>query len=204
MIIPEVGSSGYFNLADPFAGLTITNERYVCKAIRKLSDYLANNEKPLEDIYKKVGLTEDQYKEDLAVDMPIVSLQSVKGYWIQIPAKYVLSYPIPDGIVYRMLNVAIGLPAMPVTQPMDHFLNELKGFVTASLGVDANVNMIQASRSVMVPMDKHETTRQARNQVIATGGTYKARHDKLLVKYNALADRVRELEQYIIDHHVNP
>jgi hypothetical protein len=55
-VLPVVGSSGYYELAHPFDALVMDKVEYTCKAVRRISDYLANNEDVKVAIYDKYGI----------------------------------------------------------------------------------------------------------------------------------------------------
>lgn len=197
MIIPEVGTSGYFNFAEPFNTLSLNFERYTVKAIRKLSDYHANNEKPLDDIYKANGLTQSDYDADMLKDMPIVVIQSAKGHWLSVPARYVLSYPISDGVVYRNTAINVMLPPMPIERSYDLVKNEITELVKDTLGVACKLAVVEVSRPVMVPLDKHEVEVQKRAQYTLGKGSSRTKIALLEMQNQALLNKVAELEAWI-------
>lgn len=198
MIIPEVGTSGYFNLAEPFNTLSLTFERYTVKAVRKLSDYLSNNEKPLDDIYKLAGLVQADYDADIAVDMAIVVLQSAKGHILSVPARYVLSYPIADGTIYRVSALSVMLPAMPIEKSYDLIKDEVRELIKDTLGVSCKVEVVEVSRPVMVPKEKHDIEMQKRAQFTMGKGSTRLKLNSLRIQNQLLLDKVAELEAWII------
>ena len=112
-VMPTVGSSGYFQLRAPFDKLILPNERYTCQALRRISDYLANNETPYEDIYEANGASRDDYDKDRTTDGYIVSLQAAIGHWVYVPVRYIAGYPVVNGVPYHSLTLTLALPPMP-------------------------------------------------------------------------------------------
>ena len=200
IIIPEVGTIGHYELKAPLEKLIVPNERHTCKALRKLSDLLANNEEPLDFAYIKNGLNENEYKDDLIVDMVIVSLQSDNGHWLYIPAKYIAKFPDPNGVPYRTLMIGISLPSFPVDHSFTHVINELKDQLRDTLGVECETKLVETSRVVMVPSDKHRTVQTTRRQKINEQSTVRARLRKKETELEQALLKIAELEKFIAEN----
>lgn len=195
-VLPTVGSSGSFKLVTPFDKLILANERYTCQAIRRLSDYLANNENPKDDIYIANGATNADYDADLKEDMYIVSLQAMTGHWVYVPARYISSYPIVNGIPYRSVTIAVALPAIPADMDLTFLEEQIKNTVKDAIGVDARTKPMETSRPLLVSKDKHNAT-QAQRQAQRTGITDRSKYAQLLIKYQSALQKIGILEQFI-------
>lgn len=199
-ILPTIGSSGYFELRAPLDTLIVKNERYTCQAIRKISDYLANNEDPKELIYTPNSIDAD-YDIDIKQDVLIVSLQSDNGHWLYIPAKYIIKYPITNGIPYRSIMIGVSLPSMPVARDLSFLETDIANLVTDSLGVTAVIKQVETSRVVLVPVDKHDLS-QANRDALGNGRvTDRSRYVSLLIDHQTALDKITSLELYIKNHH---
>lgn len=194
-VLPVVGSSGFYDFVSPFHIHAENNVRYTCRAIRQLSDYLANNEDPEEDIYKTYGI-EDDYETHLAENVYIVSLQSTTGHFLYIPHTYINSYPSTDGVPYRSVMLQFSLPSMPVSQTYEDLVSELKDLITARLGVPCASNTIETSLPVQVPEDTHLANQELRNQRKAGESLFIAM-DKLQADNDALRLKLTEIETYL-------
>lgn len=196
-IVPDVGSRGKFYLNPPLQQLPSAGEEYTCQAIRKLSDYVANNEDPLTDIYKEYELTEDDYKKDLAEDMLIASLQSDSGHWLYVPVKYIQTQPDANGVPYRTLMIGVSIGAQPVQSDFTHIEDEIRDIVIKTLGVSPVIKQVQTSKPVLIPVDKHEEMVAARlhrtQQALTDGLKYRG----LQLQHQQALDTIRILEDYI-------
>jgi len=200
LIIPTIGSSGYFELRSPFDVLIKPNERYTCQALRKLSDYLANNEKPKTDIYDKYTISEVDYDSDIAADMYVVSLQSEKGHWLYVPARYIIKYPIVNGIPYRSMMIALSLPPLPADRDLSFLETDMKNLVADTLGVVAESKVIETSRVVLVAKNKHDL-KQAERSALSNGKvTDRSRYMSLVIDHNNALTKIAQLENYIKDN----
>lgn len=197
MIIPTVGSSGYFDLRSPFDTKILSGERYTCQAVRRISDYLANNETPLETIYIDAGLTEVEYEVDLKKDMYIVSLQAGTGHWVYVPASYINTLPIVNGIPYRTLMIGVALPAMPADKDFSNIQTAISNLVTDTLGVTPNIKLVETSKTLLLDSAKHDILQSQRNAIISNSGTDRAKHVSAVMTLAQALDKISVLEAYI-------
>lgn len=196
-VLPVVGSSGFYTLAAPFDVAAQDNVEYTCMAVRRISDYQANNEKVQEEIYTANEIDEVVWEEDLEKDAYIVSLQSKNGHWLYVPARYVLAYPSVNGVQYRTLHIGIALPAMPLEQNLDQLLDELKQVTDTSLGVSCRIRTVEASKVQIIPFDEHEASIQTRLQNAQGRTNLYARYKAVEDENVALRAKLAKLEAYI-------
>lgn len=196
-ILPVVGSSGFYEFIAPFDIASINNIEYSCRAIRRISDYLANNEDVEKDVYKANNLGDDVWTEDSKNDAYIVSLQSGTGHWLYVPYSYIASYPSVNGTRYRTVMIGVSLPSMPATQDLSAVEADVKDLVENALGVSVVVKHVETSRVILVPYDVHLIQEQKRNVIRATQSTYTSKIIKLQAANQALEFKVKELEDFI-------
>lgn len=198
-IIPEIGSSGYFRLKPPLDSLISTGERYTCMAIRSISDYLANNEDPLEYVYKS-PLTEEIYKEHVKNKIEIVSLQSDKGHWLYVPSIYFDKYPDTNGPIYRSVSIGVSLPSLPVTESnkLEKLEKEFREIVLNTLGVESKTKIIQTSKEVHISELAHKNI--ATERLRRTGDKYNntAKYKKLILIHQKTLNKIRVLERFLV------
>ena len=202
-ILPAINSSGFFQLKPPLDALIYPNEQYTCIAIRDLSDYMANNETPQTSIYAKYGILGD-YVQDLADNMYIVCLQNSVGNRLQIPAKYLLTYPITNGIPYRAVMVCISLPAIPVSNDLSALTTAVSNAAIDILGVQPVVKVVETSKPILIDSIVDAETNAARNKIINGQTTDRSRYYGLLRSYNQLQQKITSLENYIKANHTPP
>lgn len=199
-VLPTVGSSGAYELRSPLDTLVTPGERYTCQAVRRISDYLANNEAVKEDVYTAHGIAAE-FDADADTDAYIVSLQSAKGHWLYVPARYIVTYPITNGIPYRTLAIGISLPSLPVTQDLSYLTVELENLISDTLGVIPVIKQVETSRVVLVDKDRHDTVQMDRTALSANRLTDRSRYMSLIQEHQAALQKIVELEAYIKAHH---
>lgn len=195
-ILPTIGSAGYYELRTPLNTLITVGERYTCQAIRRISDYLANNEDVKTDVYTKLAIVAD-YDLDLENDAHIVSLQSDKGHWLYVPASYIVGYPLVNGIPYRTVMIGISLPSMPADRDLTFLETDLANVVSDSLGVIPVIRQVETSRVVLVSSEAHEQTQMDRTMLSANRVTDRTRFMTTQQELTTALAKIAELELYI-------
>ena len=199
IVLPTIGSSGWYQLRAPLDTLMIDGARYTCKAIRSISEYLANNEDPATDVY---GLIPDEYATDLAADVQIVSLQADNGHWVYVPARYITTYPNTNGVPYRSVMIGISLPSLPADRDLSFLTSDLGDLVTDALGVIPVIKLVETSRVTLVDREVGVQLQAERTAISAGRITDRSRYMSLLMEHAAALTKIKELEQYISTHYV--
>lgn len=196
-VMPTIGSKGTYTLKSPLEGLILPEELFTCQAIRSLSEYLANNEDPKVSIYEKYKIPEAEYDIDLANNEQIVSLQSEKGHWVIVPARYIITYPLVNGIAYRGMMIGVALPSLPANRDFSNVITDMKNLVKDTIGVDCSIKLVETSRIAMITKEKHDLLQSARDT--ATNGklTDRSRLKSLEIEHQAALNKITELENFI-------
>lgn len=198
MVIPSVGSSGYFELRAPFDSKMLANELYTCQAVRKLSDYLANNEDPFTDIYETAGLTKSVFDAELEADVFIVSLQAETGHWVYVPATYLVKLPIVNGIPYRSMMIGVSLPALPADKDLSHLETAIRNLVMDTIGVSSVTKVVETSRVSLVDRAVHNVKQAERDARIVAANTDSSRFTAANAKLTQALLKISHLEAYIL------
>ena len=196
-IIPTVGMRGKFSLSPPLDQLCLPGEEYTCQAVRRLADYIGNNEDPLNDIYLLYELTEADFKRDMLEDMFIASLQSQSGHWVYVPVRYIQTFPDPGGVPYRTLMMGVNLGPQPNEDDFLHLQQEVTDLVIRYVGVVPKIKMVQTSKTVLVPREKHDEIVAVRNSKKTTALTDGSKYREVYLKYERALAQVKALENYI-------
>lgn len=199
VITPPIGSKGTFSLAAPFDRLADGGVEYTCMEVRKLSGYLASNENPEELIYKKYGI-EDRYKDDMAKDAYIVSLQSRRGHWLYVPEDFILNLPAGSGHRYRAVSLAVSMPPLPSATDFTILKEDIIQLIKARLGVNAKVALVETSLTTLVSDERHIEVSTSRDLSKTSNGNWE---ELLLLRgqNEELRMKLSQLEEYITLHH---
>lgn len=195
-LIPFIGSKGFFEIKKPFH--TEPGALFTCQSIRKISDYVANNEDLLELVYTPKGVTEDEFLADKELDMPIIALQSDTGYWHYFPARCLITYPDPNGVPYRKMGVYLSLPPMPVAKDLSFLIKDMQDLIMSTLGTASSGELVEASQVSLIPEEKHTSESIVRQAKANNAQTLYARIMVLETEKENLIQKIRELESYIL------
>lgn len=199
-ILPALGSSGTYELSAPYDTKVLPEEIYTCKGIRKLSEYISYNQDPKKTVYDYYGLTELDYENDIKEDMEIISLQNKTGVWLYVPARFILKYPIVNGIPYHQVALVCKLPAIETSKNLDFLKTDISNLIRDYLGVDSTIDIVELSRVIAVTKEMSDTMIAERALLSSGRVTDRARYIQLLQDYNVALDKITQLETYIKDH----
>jgi hypothetical protein len=197
LIIPSIGSTGVYELRSPFNAKMMANERYTLQAVRRISDYVANNEDAYMDIYQPNGIGQEEYDQDSADNMYILSLQSGNGHWLYVPARYVVKYPITNGIPYRSFALSVALPLMPADRDYSFLDIAITNLIHDTLGVTPVVTQIETSKVILVDKAKHDIKRTERDAARQGTTTDRSRYMKAEQSLQEARAKILALETYI-------
>lgn len=201
-VSPLIGSKGIYTLVAPFS--TSPGEILECIAIRTISDYIANNDDPLQTVYLANDLTEDDYDADAAINIEIVTLRNDNGYQYLVPAKYITAYPIQDGVLYRAVTVVCALPPVHVDQDFTMIYKEIQDIIKANLGVKTVISKVETSH-IRGISGSEDAQLQAQRDIVK--GDSASIYMTVVEQANLIAEQKQKialLEKYIIDHYPPP
>lgn len=196
--VPAVRTKGVYALASPFS--TNDGELLECTSVRTVSDYIANGEDVVKEVFLDNGLTQDDYDEALAENMEIVALVNQGGYIYQVPAKYIQSYPVQDGVLYRPVTITTALPLMPMGKDLDFIMKDIEDLITSRLGVSCKVKIVETATPRAVDIIQSKTIEAARAANISQSGTSYQVIANLRNALDEANSRLQVLERYIVDH----
>ncbi len=202
LIIPTIGAKGFYKLKAPFNSFLHEDEQYSCQGVRSLGDYIGFNEDPLNNIYLYYGLTEEDFNNDVANNMFIVSLQSENGQWIYVPASYLSSYPIMNGIPYQNIMLGVSLGAVPNTVDLAPIQTLIANVVYENYGVQPIIKPVILSKPKLIDVDSHNTIQNARLIRATQRKTDYGRYRELQTQYDQLQERYRILEEFVKDNFI--
>ena len=195
--LPTIGSRGSYEALPPYDTVILPTDVYICKGIRKLSDYLAMNEDPKTFIYQYYGMSEEDYNNDLKADVEIISLQSDRGVWVYVPINRIRTYPQVNGIEYRAKSIVIKLPLIKESSDIASLVSDLSDMVLEHLGVTPEVSVVNLTRPTLLTSEASDTLETQR---MAARPNDRTLTQKIINYQNTIIDlrnKISELEDYI-------
>jgi hypothetical protein len=184
-IIPTIGSQGYYQIATPFDRLVAPSIRYTCQAVRTLKHYLAEGQDPFTLFYSPNGLTRADFDADFLENMSIVGLQAETGPLIYVPARYILTYPLLDGVAYREMMLGVALGSVPEALDLSAISTRISNVVQESLGIAPVITPVQISATAIVSTETDARLVAARQALISMQMSDSTRSDMSTVYHRS-------------------
>lgn len=198
---PPLDAAGIWTLKSPFAELLQAGVSYRCTAIRKVTDIVAKGEaEPWSVYYQPYGIDETVYKEDLAADVCIVTLQTSNNTTLYVPTTYITAFPDSSGMTYQSMLLGIDLGPIPVAMSLDAIKLMMTDLIRDTIGIEATVQEAVIGSSTQVSADSYASFEANRAAKIQNSTTFRAR---AIAAEAALADantKINQLKDYIKNH----
>ena len=193
--IPFIGTKGRFKFKEPFNDELNDNTTYIVESVRTFNNLLDSGIDIYEMVYKPKGLTEEDYNNDL-IDgkIVLVELMDEAGKYYTVPSNYIVSVPDINGVLYRDKMVAVDLGYLPDNYDFTEFKANLTDLVKSLIGVDVDVNVIDASPTIMMTIEQHKTNEAERLSVIQNEDNVYVRLQDCENKVSQASDIISSLE----------
>lgn len=203
-LLPDIGSAGIYQLAEPFDTDLIQGMSYTCRGIRSIADIIASGKDPRAEYYDPKQIDQTKYDADVAAGVTIVSLQPDSGQMVYVPSSYIISYPASGGVPYRVMCLAVQLSALPNQVSLAPLITQITNLVHDTLGIEATITETQLSNTELVESGTAAAIEAARQLVISNRVTDTAKLNAAQQQVAALQQQVTTLENYIRDHLAPP
>lgn len=195
MIIPAIHSKGKFTFSEPFNSLVKAAQEFTVVSVRSIIELEESGEKPFDTIYKAVNMTEDQFKDDLDSETPIVVFTTDGGEYFYVPASKILSEPISTNIPYREQTLAVNIGNLPVSMDLTTLKSLIKDIVYDNLSITPHIKTIPTSAITVVENDKHNTFLALIESKRKIDKSYKTKYYELLNTFNKQQIQIKYLEE---------
>ena len=200
-LTPNIGAIGVFHLFAPFKNKLLPKTLYQCIAIRKLEDYVCNNEDAFALIYEPLLISKERYQDDLAAGAMVVTLKAIGTHeFVLVPNSYIEKLPVTEGVSYTVMGLGVSLGAIPNDTDLTYLKDRITTLVAETLGVNSTINALALSPTSVVDMTTHKSILLARELLIKENPTDRAKYLETKAKLDELQVRYNELEQYVIDN----
>jgi len=183
-IIPPINTKGKFTFKAPFNTKIYENHEYIVESIRSLVELYNSDEKPFDTIYKAIGLTESDFKNDIDNQVSIVVFKTNGGEYFYVPANRILSMPQVHGAKYQEITIAIPLGLIPLDYDLTLLKSNLKETVQNTLGVVTDVSTVPSSAVTLLDKTADATYRALLDNRRTVYKSYRTLYEELQVAYN--------------------
>lgn len=196
-LTPSIGAKGSFEFKPPFDTLIPKNQELTVISIRSIPELDQSSVDTLNTVYIPNNLTEDEFKQDTANNVPIVILANEGGAKYTVPSNKINTMPTITGVKYQEKILAINLGSLPVITNLDQAKEILRQDVYDTLGISSQVQTVNSSAVSLMSKEEDAIYTQLRNSRATVDKSYRTRYletKELLEKRDA---KIASLELYI-------
>lgn len=193
-IIPPINSKGKFTFKEPYNTKIYENHEYVVESVRSLTELYNSDEKPFDTIYKAIGLTESDFKNDIDDQVSIVVFKTNGGEYFYVPANRILSMPQVHGAKYQELTVALPLGLIPLDYDLTLLKDNLKETVQNTLGVITTAGTVPASAVTLLDKTDDTTYRALLDNRRTVYKSYRTLYEELKELYDKKTELLDQLQ----------
>lgn len=198
-ILPAIGSKGKYTFKPPFDTVIPNGTILSCQGVKTINEVISNKEDPYELYYMKYNIEESVYNTHRDANTPIVSLVSGSN-WYYVPAIYISTLPLEDGVPYHKAGLSVILGMIPVQKDLTGVIAKISNVVRDTLGIKPAINLIQMSKPTSIKKIDDSTIKTKREKLIVDPDTDSFKLIVLNKKLTEANAKVKVLEDYIIKH----
>lgn len=190
----KMGQRRSFNFLEPYNNILSNKTIYEVTQKYTLQSMIDGGLDPLNQVYIKYGMTENDYVNDLASELSIVELTlGIKKYYI--PADRIQSIGDETNIPYseRIIGVKIGF--IPVGEDLTDVMNDIHELVADSLGIDSKVANEEVTVQLDLSLAEHDEQESKRAILRTDPSNYKKKYYKIKAELAYALDKLRALEE---------
>lgn len=197
---PSIGMKGLYEVASPYRALLTPYKEYECTAVSSLSDEIRIGNEPLNNIYLSAGDSQLSYTNDVAADMPIVTLTSPYGEVVRFPLRALVKPPLTDTVSWYTVAIVSVLPAIPIDYNLTPVVDIIKERLSGMLGINTPTAYVSTigTPSLLTKADAGKINKARQGNIDG----YKSERVRLataIQENTELRARIARLEQYILD-----
>uniref|UniRef100_A0AAU7PFK9 Uncharacterized protein n=1 Tax=Burkholderia phage vB_BgluM-SURPRISE13 TaxID=3159457 RepID=A0AAU7PFK9_9VIRU len=198
-LLPGIGASGDWSLKTPLDSKYTAGLAYTCKAIRKISEMVANGIDVLNMVYIPNGLDQTAYDSDVQNDYSIITLQSAAGALLLVPSSYLAGWPSGDSVPYVVMGMIINLGPIPNTIDPTFLTDKVAPVIKAALGLDPEIQYATLSETTNKTYDDHVAQEATRTAAITDENSDYVKRLNAEADLTAAQAQIAALQQFIID-----
>lgn len=202
---PSIGARGQFKLKEPF--ILESNRIYYVTAIRSLKDLYDDNIDAFESFYEPLGIDRTKYRADTAMSVNIITLvsdstDSSPKDVVYVPDTYITSMPISDVPPYHRVVMSIDFGLLPESVDLSDLNDRIKTLGTTVIGKEPITDLHLGSYHGVISSEHHRSMEASRQEQVSNQETDLAKRLRTERENEMLIERIRILEQLVIDNNL--
>lgn len=192
-----------YNFLPPFDAILSNKTVYELTKKFTLKSMLTDGYKPKELIYDLYQMTEEEYTEDLMVDMSIVEL-SLGDRRFYVPVDRIVAKENSTNIHYGERSMVIKLGWIPESEELTALENDLKLLIEETLGISPVVGNATISVKVSLTEQEHIEREEERDLLRQNPKNYKKKYYDLKETHGYTLNKLKALETAEINSRLTP
>lgn len=198
-MIPTLNKRGVFGFLEPYRALIPTTQILTVTAIRNITDFINNDEDPLNTIYIPTGLTETEFTNDVIANLSIVVFTTDGGEYIYVPENRVTTDADVTGYEYQERSLLVSLGHLPLDTDTSLTINSVSELIYDTLGVTPSIEDVKTSTAISIPESEHLTFQALVANRATVKKSYYTKYHELLELYNKQQVLIENLNQLYRD-----
>ena len=166
---PGLNNKGLYNVASPFT--LVANTLYVCKEIRSFQGLIAAGVDVQTTYYTSMGLTAQDYTDDLNAGANIITLMSNTAPTVYVPDTFISTFPSMGDVPYSTVIIDLSLGPLPETLDLTALQTALGDTASDLIGIVPTVDVMTISSTSVMSQTDADTAEAARQGAIKTRTT---------------------------------
>ena len=199
-VTPQIQAEGRYELRSPWAEVMPTATVFVCQAIRSFVEIENEGVGVYETFYEDMGVSQADYKSDVAENAHIITLMSQDGQTvIFVPDTYILYAPSSDNVVCDQIVLSVNLGVLPAYKDLTAVKTGLQSKLKEMMGIDQPFNENRVPSVRTVTQSDNEIAEAARDALMeyqlspeATIRSLQKQLDETTLKLNNAYDWMRD------------
>nr|DAP53837.1 MAG TPA: hypothetical protein [Caudoviricetes sp.] len=197
--IPPVNTKGIFVFHPPYADdATINKKEYEVIEIRKIKALHDDGLDPLNSIYLKVGMTKEDFVEDLNNDVPILTLSIDGEQYLYVPADRIKETPAVIGYTATERLVTLSLGLVPDNINLDLMYKNIATLVNDTISVKPDLTEHPGGPTVLMSNEDYDKyTKMMSAQARSNNKSWRVRYEEMEQLYKIQKVKVAEIEKIL-------
>lgn len=195
LMTPTLKLRGLYTVKQPFTVSPTT--LYTCIGVSLFQALNYDGKDIYSSFYMPKGLTEADYKADLALGASIVVLAGDNGDLVYLPDTYILNYPNGNTAAFGTMIVSASLGPMSLNQDLTFVKSKVAEVLSDVLGLEPTVFIDLLADPGVMTQEQADAMEAARREQIKDRTTSYAALLTLQARYEIAQDQIEELQDLL-------
>ncbi len=199
VVLPSIGSKGVFTFAPPFDSKIDTKVEYTVSSMELLSSIFNDGRKPFDLIYLPIGLTEEEYADDIKENVFIVGFTSAGCETFFVPSNRIKSAPKTDGFTFVGKALVLNLGNVPIDLDLATLKSILTDTLYDAIGIRASIQEALTSGAFKVTEAAYKAYMLKLQNARTIDKSYRTLYLETMERLNQRDNQIANMEECMKD-----